>query len=179
MPVLISSPDISDKDACIFPEDVGSKKLIIHRYGDDIDYSFVSTLEFDGSTWLEEYRWIEPRKGMWDDKKLGLAAPPLKTENGWILFYHGISSEDHYYRVGACLLDLANPIKVLSRTYKPIFEPEKEYEKIGIVSNVVFPCGAVMIGDTIFVYYGGADKVIGVATITTQQLLQVLNNCRY
>lgn len=178
-PVLISSPDTGDKDACIFPEKIDNKYFIIHRCGDDIDYSFAPNLDFDGSNWLEEYRWIDPRKGMWDDRKIGIASPPIKTEEGWILLYHGISSEDGVYRIGACLLDLENPVHVLARLDKPIFEPEMDYEKVGLVSNVVFPCGSVLIGDSIYIYYGGADKVIGVATILVSDLVSELNSCKY
>jgi len=178
-PMLISAPDFDDKDACIFPEKVNDKYLIIHRCGDDMDYCFSSNLEFDGQLWLEEYRWIAPRKGMWDDLKVGVASPPLKTNHGWLLFYHGVSSEDHCYRVGVCLLDLENPIKILARLDNPVFEPETEYEKKGIIPNVVFPCGIVIIDKTIFMYYGGADKVIGVATMAENDLQKNLEFCRY
>lgn len=178
-PVLISPPNIDDKNACIFPETINGNHFIIHRSGDDINSAFSPNLDFDGKTWIEEYRWIAPRKGMWDDKKIGIAAPPLKTNQGWVLFYHGISSEDGFYRVGACLLDLRDPTKVIARLDKPIFEPETDYEKKGIISNVVFPCGAVVIGENIFVYYGGGDKVVGVATVTVTDLLNSLNFCKY
>ena len=178
-PILISSPDFDDKDACILPEKIDNKYFIIHRCGDDIDFCYVSDLQFDSQRWLEEYRWIAPRKGMWDDHKVGIASPPIKTPQGWILFYHGVSSEDHYYRVGACLLDLENPANVLARLDHPIFEPETEYEKIGIISNVVFPCGTVVLGKTIFMYYGGGDKVLGVATMNIDALLESLEFCKY
>lgn len=173
-PVLISPPDLDDKDVCIFPEKINGKYFIIHRSGDDIDYAFSPGLDFDGKTWIEEYRWILPRKGMWDSKKVGAAAPPLKTRAGWILLYHGVSEEDGYYRIGAVLLDLADPTKIIARTNEPIFEPEASYEKIGEVANVVFPCGAAIIGDKIFMYYGGADKVTGVSTMKTEELLRIL-----
>jgi predicted GH43/DUF377 family glycosyl hydrolase len=178
-PMVISSPDFANKNACIFPEKISDKYFIIHRCGNDIDFHVSSDLNFDGISWLEENRWIAPRKGMWDDEKVGLAAPPTKTEQGWILFYHGISSEDHFYRVGACLLDLENPTKILARLDNPILEPETDYEKKGIVQNVIFPCGAVIIGKTIFMYYGGGDKVIGVATISVNDLLESLEFCKY
>ncbi|MBU3968748.1 hypothetical protein KJ991_00850 [Patescibacteria group bacterium] len=177
-PVLISPPDIDDKDACIFPEKINGKYFIIHRIGDDIDSAFSPTLDFDGQTWIEEYRWIYPRAGMWDSKKMGIVAPPIKTKKGWILFYHGVSEEDRFYRVGAVLLDLADPTKIIARSDEPIFEPETDYEKIGQVPNVVFPCGAVLIRDKIFLYYGGADKVVGVATIGKEELLKNLGSCK-
>ncbi|PIU58464.1 MAG: hypothetical protein COS89_00210, partial [Deltaproteobacteria bacterium CG07_land_8_20_14_0_80_38_7] len=178
-PVLISPPSIDDKDACIFPEKINGQYFIIHRSGDDIDSAFSPTLDFDGQTWIEEYRWIAPRPGMWDSRKIGIAAPPKKTEKGWILFYHGVSDEDRFYRVGAILLDLKDPTKIIARTDEPIFEPEALYEKEGLIPNVVFPCGAVLLGDKFFLYYGGADKVVGVATIEAEKLLKNLESCKY
>jgi predicted GH43/DUF377 family glycosyl hydrolase len=178
-PMVISSPDFANKDACIFPEKIGGNYLIIHRYNEDIDFSVSSNLDFDGQSWLEEYRWIAPRRGMWDDKKIGIAGPPFKTKQGWIFFYHGVSSEDGFYRVGACLVDLKNPMTILARLDNPILEPETDYEKKGIVPNVVFPCGSVILGETVFMYYGGADKVVGVATISVNDLLKSLELCKY
>lgn len=172
--VLISPPDIDDKDACIFPEKIEGKYFIIHRTGDDIDSAFSTTLDFNGQTWIEEYRWIFPRAGTWDGKKIGIAAPPIKTKKGWVLFYHGVSQEDNFYRVGAVLLDLADPTKIIARSDEPIFEPETNYEKTGLIPNVVFPCGAVLLKDKIFLYYGGADKIVGVATIGSEELLKNL-----
>ncbi|MDI6820763.1 MAG: hypothetical protein QMD65_01120 [Patescibacteria group bacterium] len=177
-PVLISPPDISNKDACIFPEKINGQYFIIHRIADSIDLAFSATLNFDGQTWIEEYRWIFPRAGMWDSKKIGIAAPPIKTKKGWVLFYHGISEEDSFYRVGAILLDLKDPTKIIARFDEPIFEPETNYEKEGQILNVVFPCGAVLLDDKFFLYYGGADKVVGVATISKDELLKHLESCK-
>lgn len=171
-PILISPADLNDKDAFVFPEKVAGKYLIVHRVGYDIDYSFSLTLDFKGDTWLEESRWIPRRKGWWDGKKVGAAAPPIKTKAGWILLYHGISDDD-IYRIGAVLLDLKNPLKILGRTTNPILEPETSYEKEGLTPNVVFPCGNVVLGDKLFVYYGGADKVVAVATVAINKLLKV------
>lgn len=173
-PVLISPPDLDDKNACLFPEKIRGKYFIIHRSGNNIDSAFSSTLNFDGKTWLEEYNWIFPRAGTWDSKKIGIAAPPIKTQKGWILFYHGVSEEDNFYRVGALLLDLKNPTKVIARSDEPLLEPEMPYEKEGQVPNVVFPCGAVLLKDTIFVYYGGADQVVAVAMIKLMDLFNHL-----
>lgn len=178
-PVLITPPEIDDKDACIFPEKINDQYFIIHRSGDDIDSAFSPTLDFDGKTWIEEYRWIAPRKGMWDDEKVGIVSPPIKTKKGWILLYHGVSEKDRCYRVGACLLDLEDPTRVIARLDKPLFEPETDYERKGVVPNVVFPCGAVVIGEKIFIYYGGGDRVTGAATIKTEDLLTSLEFCRY
>ncbi len=176
-PVLISPPDFDDKDALIFPEKVNGEYMIIHRVGEDIDFAFSSTLNFEGSQWLEEYRWITPRKGWWDSKKVGAAAPPIQTKDGWVLLYHGVS-DDGIYRVGAVLLDLKKPTQVIGRTDDPIFEPETSYEKEGKIANVVFPCGAALIGKKLFVYYGGADRVVGAASIEMEKLLRILKLCK-
>lgn len=172
-PVLISPPNIDDKDACIFPEKIKGKYFIIHRSGDDIDLSINDNLNFDGTSWLEEYRWIAPRPGMWDSRKVGVASPPIKTKEGWLLLYHGIS-DDGIYRVGAALADLRDPMKITARSAEPIFEPRKEFQKNGQVPNVVFPCGSVVIGKKLFIYYGGADSVVGVATIPLSILLKII-----
>ena len=87
-------------------------------------------------------------------------------------------SGDSIYRVGVLLLDLKKPATVLSRTVFPIFEPETDYEKTDQVPNVVFLCGNVVIGATLYVYYGG-DSVTGVATVKMSDLLRVLKLCRF
>ena len=110
----------------------------------------------------------------WDGLKVGIAAPPIKTKYGWLLIYHGVSKSHGTYRVGAVLLDKKDPAIVLSRTTDPIFEPEEQYEKSGIVNNVVFPCGAVEKDGLLYIYYGGGDKVTGVATIKLKLLVDVL-----
>ena len=173
-PVLISPPGIDDKDAFVFPEKIDGRYYIVHRNGVDIDLSFSTDLDFSTKTWLEEYRWIYPRKGWWDSKKVGAAGPPMKTEKGWIMLYHGVS-EDSVYRVGAVLLDLEHPIKILGRTESFVFEPETDYELHGQVNNVVFPCGNVILGDELFIHYGGADSVINVASIKVEKLLKALS----
>ncbi len=174
-PILVTPPQFDNKDAFVFPEEINGQHICVHRLGNDIDYDFCANLDrrVTGDFWLNEHHWIAPRKGWWDGEKVGAAAPPVKTEEGWIMLYHGVS-EDKVYRVGALLLDLKNPVKILSRTYFPIFEPDAPYEKEGQVPNVVFPCGNVIIGDTLFVYYGGGDSVVGVATVEVRDLLKVL-----
>ena len=177
-PITISPHDFDDKDAVLFPEKFNGNYIVAHRIGDDIDLAFVRDLDFKVTKELEEYRWIVPREGMWDGQKVGVAAPPIKTKEGWILFYHGVSEEDKIYRVGALLLDLKDPTKIIARSDEPLLEPEMPYEKEGQITNVVFPCGAVLIGKEIFIYYGGADKVVGVATIALDKLLKVLKLCK-
>ena len=171
----ISPRGYDDKDASFFPKKFNNQYLFIHRIGNNIDIAYVNNIEFPSDETLSEDGWIYPRKGWWDSKKIGLAAPPIETKDGWLMFYHGIS-ENNIYRVGVLLLDLENPRKVLARSSTPIFSPETEYEKKGVVNNVVFPCGVVLVGDTIFMYYGAADLVTGVATAKLEDILNKLKN---
>ncbi|MBI2591425.1 MAG: hypothetical protein HYW34_01985 [Candidatus Brennerbacteria bacterium] len=173
-PVLISPPDTDDKDAAIFPKKIKGKYAILHRLGFSIWIDFVDNLNFDGkSKWIKGRVLMNPRSGQSDSIKVGITAPPIETKNGWLLIYHGISRSDSHYRVRAALLDRSNPAVVLARTRDPIFEPETDYEKQGIVNNVVFPCGAILIKDQLFFYYGAADKVIAVATAKLGDILKL------
>jgi beta-1,2-mannobiose phosphorylase / 1,2-beta-oligomannan phosphorylase len=172
----IISPGDDDKDACIVKNKNGETFLAFHRLNGAIWLEIVDNLEFSDGKYLHGQILAWPREGMWDNVKIGISSPPIETEHGWLLLYHGVSSEDvgNVYKVGAMLLDYDNPFNVLARTDEPIFEPETEYEKVGEVPNVVFPCGAVVIDDVIHVYYGGADKVIGVAAMPLHSLLNLL-----
>lgn len=176
-PVVITPPEIDNKDAFLFPQELDGKYICVHRFGNGIDYDFNSNLNFKGNFWLDEHRWIERRKGWWDSEKVGAAGPPVKTREGWVMLYHGVS-EEKVYRVGAVLLDLKNPVKVLARLVYPILEPEANYEMEGQVPKVVFPCGNVILKDTLYVYYGGGDSVVGVATTNLRELLSILKLCR-
>jgi len=164
-PALITPKDVDDKDACIFPEKVKGQYLVLHRIGTDICADFLRSLDFKKETVSKCIRIFGPRSGMWDSAKVGITAPPIRTEKGWVLLYHAVSEHHHTYRIGAVLLDFKDPTIVLSRSADPIFEPEQTYEKEGIVNNVVFPCGMVVRNGLIYIYYGGADKVVGVATM--------------
>jgi len=178
-PVLISSPEYDDKNACIFPRKISGRYAMLHRIAPDIWIDFVDNLNFDGTSWLRGQVLARPRENSWDNKKIGMAMAPFETPKGWLLLYHGVFEVDNSYRVGAMLLDIENPEKVISRLPEPILEPKMSYEREGQTSNVVFPCGAVVIGKKLFVYYGGGDSVIGVATINFNALLKKLLQCRF
>lgn len=173
-PVIISPPGVEDKDSGIFPEKINGKYVVIHRISPNIIFDYVDSLDFTGETYLRTETIISPRGYSWDAQKIGISGPPIKTEAGWLLIYHGISAHMNVYRVGAMLLDIKDPSKIISRPDDFLIEPEKEYEKVGIVNNVVFPCGAVVRGDELFVYYGGADRVIGGGTFNLPELLNYL-----
>ncbi|MEI6462345.1 MAG: hypothetical protein WCO33_01590 [bacterium] len=173
-PILITPKGVDDKDTCILPVSFGGKYMILHRIGNDICGDYVKSLDFEGQRIDRSIRILGPRIGGWDSAKVGITAPPIKTEKGWLLLYHGVSKNHKTYRVGAVLLDLHDPTIVLSRSTDPIFEPEEEYEKNGIVNNVVFPCGATVRGNEIYIYYGGGDKVTGVATMNMDIIVKSL-----
>ena len=173
-PVIITPNGFDDKDTCIFPEKTSDGYFILHRVGDEICGDYFKSLNFDSQMINKCIRIIGPRINTWDSLKVGISAPPIKTKHGWLLLYHGISKSHHTYRVGAVLLDLKDPAIVLSRMADPIFEPEEQYEKVGVVNNVVFPCGMVEKAGLLYIYYGGADKVVGVATIELDIILRAL-----
>ncbi len=173
-PVLITPPGFDDKDTCIFPEKAKGQYFFLHRVGNEICGDYLKSLDFRTETVKRCIRIIGPRINSWDSVKVGIAGPPIKTKSGWLLLYHGISKSHNTYRVGAVLLDLKDPAIVLARTTDPIFEPEEPYEKIGVINNVVFPCGMAIKNGLLYIYYGGADTVVGVATIKLDIILKAL-----
>ena len=177
-PVLISPPHIVDKNACILPEKINGKYVIFHRVFPNILIDLVDDLDFDGKTrWLEGQFKIPTRalSSDWDNLKVGCGPPPIKTKDGWLLIYQAVGSNDESrYKIGAMLLDLKDPTKVLARTRSPILEPIAAYENEGWKAGVVYPCGAVIINDRLFVYYGGADMVVCVATVKLEHFLEQL-----
>jgi predicted GH43/DUF377 family glycosyl hydrolase len=170
-PALISVEGYANKDAVLFPEKIAGRYAIIHRPGNTIWLDLRDTLEFEGDRYLAGTEIITSKLGDQGAYKVGAAGPPVKTEYGWILFYHEVNdTSDARYSLMAALLDLNNPSKVLGVTESAILEPEMPYEKEGQVKNVVFPCGNVLIGDHILVYYGGGDSVVGVAGVKYKDL---------
>src|SRR3989344_1250477 len=173
-PVLITPAGFDDKDTCIFQEKTKGQYFFLHRVGNEICGDYLKSLNFEKESVKKCIRIIGPRINSWDSSKVGIAAPPIKTKSGWLLLYHGVSKSHNTYRVGAVLLDLKDPAIVLARTTDPIFEPKELYEKVGIVNNVVFPCGMTVQNGLIYIYYGGADTVVGVATIELNIVLKAL-----
>jgi predicted GH43/DUF377 family glycosyl hydrolase len=176
-PVLISPPHIVDKNACILPEKINGKYVIFHRIFPDILIDFVDNLDFDGKTkWLEGHYKISVKNSSWDSLKVAAGPPPIKTKDGWLFIYHAIDEKDDVrYKIGAMLLDIKEPTRVLARTTMPILEPLADYENEGLKYGVVYPCGAVVLNDRLFVYYGGADMVVCVATAKMSEFMTQLS----
>jgi predicted GH43/DUF377 family glycosyl hydrolase len=167
---------VDNRDVIIFPDRVDNEFVMLHRpsswigaqYGCTKPSIWISFSE-DMLVWHEDHVLAQPVYD-WEAKKIGGGTPPLKTPAGWLTLYHGVDL-DNVYRVGALLLDLKDPMNIIARTPKPILEPEAVYERQGIIPNVVFPCGNVVINDQLFVYYGGADRFCCVATVPMGELL--------
>jgi len=181
-PKIISPPGMTDKDGCLFPEKVDGKYVFFHRIEPNIVLDMTDDLTFSTKKYLDLTGIIFPRPKYWDGVKIGINSPPIKTDKGWLVFYHGISQIDHHYRLGALLLDPEDVTKVIARSPHPILEPEAPFELRGVVNNVVFPCGHVLRDGMIYIYYGGADTVVCGATIRLDDLLSYLldtNTPRY
>jgi predicted GH43/DUF377 family glycosyl hydrolase len=172
---LIMQPD--DKDAALLPHRIAGNWALIHRPvsfpGAHIWISYSSDLR----QWGKHNLMLEARLGgWWDANKIGLSAPPIQTERGWLVIYHGVrhNASGAIYRLGLALFDLDKPEICLKRSDEWIFGPEKAYEQRGDVDNVVFPCGCTIApdGDTIRLYYGAADTRIALATGSIKLILE-------
>jgi predicted GH43/DUF377 family glycosyl hydrolase len=175
-PVLISPPGQIMKNWVIFPEKIKGKYAILHSLSPKILIEYVASLEsFDGKKFIQSVHqdhpdWSKREKGM-----RGVGGAPIKTKDGWLVFYHAMEEREyHRYKLWAMLLDLKDPTKILYRSRKPILEPDAFYENEGFKSGVIYSCGAVVKGDDLFVYYGGADMVSCVATANLKLFLKEL-----
>lgn len=174
-PRLISAPGMVNKNAVIFPEKVNGKYVVFHRVFPNILVDFVDDLEFND--YLKGQYVITPRKDHWDSKKIGAGAPPIKTKDGWLLIYQSVGHQDSSrYKIGAMVLDINDPTKVLYRSNQPLISPDMPYENEGHKAGVVYPCGAIVKDDNLFVYYGGADTVVCAASENLDKFLYQLKH---
>jgi len=179
----VVGPDYDDKDSALFPERIDGKFAAFHRIEPNIEISFFENIQRVNRVSQNPYSKnylkriqanviMKPEK-KWEAKKVGIGPPPIRTDVGWLVIYHGVDTNT-VYRAGAALLDLENPRRVIARTPEPILEPEEDYERVGVVPNVVFPEGAVVIKDELKVFYGGADKVCCVASAPMKLIMEAL-----
>jgi len=169
-----------DKDAALFPVQFSGRWAMLHRpvpgfagVGAHIWISFSPDMKH----WGDHQILIPARKGgWWDANKVGLSPPPLRTEKGWLVLYHGVrnTAGGCIYRLGLALLDLEDPARLLARSDEWVFAPEEDYEVAGDVDKVIFPCGWVTEGDDVRLYYGCADKCIALAMARVPELLDWL-----
>ncbi len=168
--------EVANKDAALFPTPFNGLYAMLDRPG---GFEHGST----GAIWIQYSPdfifWgrarvvLSPRPG-WGAAKLGISTPPVRTEAGWLTLYHGVrdTAGGRLYRIGALLLDLENPERVIGYTPHFVFGPEEIYERTGDVPNVVFPCGLIVEPDGwVKMYYGAADTCIALAEAPLEQLI--------
>jgi predicted GH43/DUF377 family glycosyl hydrolase len=161
--------EMNNKDAALFPEKIGGKYVLLHRPMIE-EYMGIWIAYSDNLVeWYGQKEIMQAVEG-WEGKKIGAGAPPIKTEKGWLLIYHGVD-RGGVYRVGAAMLSLNDPSKLLYRCPDPILEPERDYEIRGVIPRVVFASGACEVLNRYYIYYGGADKVVCVATVDKKEML--------
>ena len=170
-----------DKDAALFPVRFDGRWAMIHRPVPNMPSGAHIWLSFspDLKHWGDHQVLLRARRGAWwDANKIGLSPPPLPTPEGWLLLYHGVKTtvSGGIYRLGLALLDLDDPRRVLARSDEWIFGPRAPYELFGDVDKVVFPCGWVLNGDAIRLYYGAADSCLVLATGCLSELLAWLKD---
>jgi len=177
---IIRQPE--DKNAALLPHRIDGRWVLLHRpktqYGGARGEILLSRSD-DLISWSAPEQVLQPRTGAWwDSLRIGLGPPPLRTEHGWLLIYHGVKETvgGEIYRVGLALLDLNEPTRVLRRLPNWILAPLAPYERIGDVPNVVFPCGLVHDSgsDEVRLYYGAADSSICVATARLHDLIDAV-----
>ena len=176
-PILISPPNQINKNWVLFPEKINNKFAILHSISPKVQVDFIGDLKDleDNKNYIKSQFKQDPTKKGWDTWVRGVGPPPIKTKKGWLVLYHAMDHRDpNKYKLGALLLDLKDPAIVLARTTDPIFEPKEPYEKVGVVNNVVFPCGLALKDGLLYIYYGGADTVVGVATMELDIILKAL-----
>jgi len=164
-----------NKDCALFEEKIGGKHYCLHRpSGIALGGNFIwLAASPDLLHWGGHCCIVRTRDAWWDSARVGAGAAPIKTAAGWLEIYHG-ADHNHRYSLGAFLLDLKDPSKVLARSKDPIFEPTADYERTGFFGNVVFTNGHLINGDEITMYYGASDEVICGATFSIEGILSEL-----
>ncbi len=157
-------PDIDSQDAVLVPDKHLGFYWLIHR----VDSNIFVARSRDLGRWESNIEMMSAKEP-WEELKIGAACPPLVTDDGWLLLYFGVSSSG-VYSLGAALLAKENPAVVLKRTKHPVMSPHFDWERRGVVSNVIFPTGAFVKHEKIHLYYGAADKVVALAKIPLERI---------
>lgn len=173
-----------NRNGVLFPEKIGGKYCMLSRPSDnghtpfgDIYLSYSPDMKYWG-----EHRCVMKvapfEDSAWQCAKIGAGAVPIRTKDGWLIFYHGVinTCNGFRYSMGAALLDLGDPSKVLYRTRLYLLAPAEIYELAGDVPNVVFPCAALNDEEKVAVYYGAADTVVGVAFGYMSEVIGFIKN---
>lgn len=171
-----------DKNLVFFPGMINGKMHFLHRIKPDIQITAITELtDLTPEFWKDYFQHFEEHivmtsKYAHEVSYIGGGCPPIKTEFGWLLIYHGVHDtiDGYVYSACAALLDLENPQKEIARLPYPLFEPEYKWELIGEVNNVCFPTGAIEHDGILYIYYGAADEQIACTSVNLQSLLSEL-----
>lgn len=178
--------DISDKDHMIFPERIHGKIAFMHRVAPDIQIDYFDSFEeaLNADYWNSYHEKCDTATIMrpefkFEELKIGGGVPPIKTEKGWLLIYHGVEDVPGgprwgVYHMGAALLDLKDPGRVLCRLPYPLLSPEEPYEMVGDVNEVVFPVGGYVYEGNLYLSYGAADRCVAMCRMPLAELLDEL-----
>lgn len=168
-----------NKDCALFEEKIDGRYYALHRPSSpELGGNYMWIAESpDRIHWGRHKCVATTRKGFFDSARLGAGASPIRTDEGWLVIYHGADSSNRYC-LGAMLLDLKDPSKVLARSSEPIMEPVAPYEQTGFFGNVVFTNGQIVDGDTVHIYYGASDEVICKADFSIKEILAMLKDGR-
>jgi predicted GH43/DUF377 family glycosyl hydrolase len=179
----VTAADIDDRDVILFPEKVRGRYVVLRR---PLQYVGPRYRTPGPSIWLstsDDLRaWSDPAlvataQFPWEDNRIGGSTPPIRTEAGWLVLYHGVETLDAsikrvVYRLGAMVLDADDPTRVVARCPHFLMEPEAYYERFGLyIPNVIFPTANVVVGDELWVYYGCCDTSIALATVPLKRLV--------
>jgi beta-1,2-mannobiose phosphorylase / 1,2-beta-oligomannan phosphorylase len=171
-----------DKNVIFFPRKINGKLVFLHRIRPGIQIVSVNTLKELTLPFWEKY-FLNMQEDIVMDplykhesSYIGGGCPPIETEHGWLLIYHGVEETERgrIYSACAALLDLNDPSSELARLPYVLFSPEYDWELHGEVNNVVFPTGTALFGNTLFIYYGAADSHIACASLSLSALLAEL-----
>lgn len=160
-----------NKDHVLFPKKIQGKYFAFQRRPPSIGYALSEDLHH----WDLHGPILEPRQGSWDCLRVGAGGVPIETEEGWLVIYHAYDQE-HIYRLSACLLDLEQPWRVIHRAECFFMEPQEIWEQKGDVPNVVFSCANPVLNEMVYLYYAGADRMIGLAKAKLQDVIDFVKN---
>ncbi|GHV64000.1 glycosidase [Bacteroidia bacterium] len=175
-----------DKDLVFFPRKINGKLCFFHRIKPDIQLVCVDNLkELKYDFWINYFLNFSQHimfEAKYDHESsyIGAGCPPIELPEGWLMIYHTVrdTPSGYLYSASAALLDLDNPNIEIARLPYPLFSPEMDYELTGVVNQVVFPTGAAQFGDTLYIYYGAADKCIACVSLKTRDLVKEILSYR-
>ncbi len=171
-----------DKNVIFFPRRINDKLVFLHRIRPGIQIVAVNSLkDIDKEFWENYFLSMQEDIVMdpvypHESSYIGGGCPPIETEHGWLLIYHGVQETNigRVYSACAALLDLNDPSKEIARLPYPLFSPEYDWELVGEVNNVVFPTGTSVFGSTLYIYYGAADSLVACASVNLPELVAEL-----